>query len=306
MSICLVEIKKEFTIHLVNLLNPLIYEGVQSIYDRALNCCEPTVLKTFQEFLSEIKNWNQQIIDNEYLRIKEKMPSYFDSLLKATIEANISLLTSYNIQNNTRLPVNIDTKNFIHLIYIEAAREFYNNPILLYHKYTTAEIKKNQFEAINIIKHNIHNAIRKILPMETIINKYLSKFEKLEETYNTNNDIKKDNNTKKDNDTPNINPSLKINLDLIDKIEQKIYTDKKSMTSETSKIGSQLPISEIDNKKLPVSEIDNKKLESAFKVLGGSDTDMHTDVHYTPENNPNNYQEIYNNNNPTYFQSHNK
>jgi hypothetical protein len=53
-------------------------------------------------------------------------------------------------------------------------------------------------------------------------------------------------------------------------------------------------------------EIDNKKLESAFKVLGGSDTDMHTDVHYTPENNPNNYQEIYNNNNPTYFQSHNK
>jgi hypothetical protein len=36
MSICLVEIKKEFTIHLVNLLNPLIYEGVQSIYDLSL------------------------------------------------------------------------------------------------------------------------------------------------------------------------------------------------------------------------------------------------------------------------------
>ena len=85
MNNCLVEIKKEFTIHLVNLLTPLIYEGIQSIYDRALKDFESTVLKYFQNFLSEVKNWSQLMIDEEYSRIKDKMPPYFESLLKNNV-----------------------------------------------------------------------------------------------------------------------------------------------------------------------------------------------------------------------------
>ena len=187
MNNCLVEIKKEFTIHLVNLLNPLIYQGIHSIYNKALQDFEPTVLKTFQDFLSEIKNWNQIMIDEEYNRIKGQMPPYFEALVKATIESNITLLTSCNRNNNDTTPLNVDIKKFIHLVYIEVAREFYNNPILLYHKYTPQEIKKNQREAIDIIKQGIQNAIRKTLPMEDIVTKYLAKLVTLETNHQIDN-----------------------------------------------------------------------------------------------------------------------
>jgi len=305
MSNCLVEIKKEFTIHLVNLLNPLIYEGIQSIYDRALKCCETNVLKTFQDFLSEIPNWSQLIIDEEYNRIKARMPIYFEPLLKATIESNITLLTSCSLNNNKQVLLEPDTKVFIQLSYKEAAREFYNNPILLYHKYTPIEIKKNQRDSLDIIKQSIQNAIRKILPMEDIVNKYLTKLSVLEDQHN--NDINTDKKeTIKDAIKNIVKGENKTTTpdNLLDKIEMKLHTEIYPSVNEITKQKSNIT-SEIDSK-LPISsEVRNKtldtKLENALKELGNSETDVDTGVHYTPENNPKNYQEIYNNNPTNYF-----
>lgn len=320
MNNCLVEIKKEFTIHLVNLLNPLIYEGIQSIYDRALKCCETTVLKTFQDFLSEIPNWSQLIIDEEYSRIKSRMPPYFESLLKATIESNITLLTSCSVNNNKQVMLEPDTKIFIQLVYKEAAREFYNNPILLYHKYTPVEIKKNQRDSLDIIKQSIQNAIRKILPMEDIVNKYLTKLTILEDKHHDNNPIQEIpiNTEKKETIKDAVKEIVKGDVktstpdNLLDKIEMKLHTENYPSANEVSKQKSIVTItSEIDSK-LPISsEVRNKnldsKLENALKELGNSETDVDTGVHYTPENNPKNYQEIYSNNNPTnYFHPMNK
>jgi hypothetical protein len=316
MNNCLVEIKKEFTIHLVNLLTPLIYEGIQSIYDRALKDFESTVLKYFQNFLSEVKNWSQLMIDEEYSRIKDKMPPYFESLLKATIESNITLLTSCSLNNSNPVVLDTDAKKFIQLVYIETAREFYNNPILFYDKYTPAEIKKNQREALDIIKQSIQNAIRKVLPMEDIVNKYLTKLSVLEDKHNDNKQEVHINTEKKETIKDAVKDIVKGGHktttpdNLLDKIEQKLHTEnypdiskQKSIDtvdhnrhSLTSDIDSKLPISsEARNKNL------DAKLENALKGLGNSETDIDTGVHYTPENNPKNYQEIYNNNPTNYF-----
>jgi len=306
MSNCLVEIKNEFTIHLIKLLHPLIYEGIQSIYDRALKCCELTVLKTFQDFLSEIPNWNQIIINDEVARIKARLPKYFDSLLNATVKSNITMLTP----NNSKINFSPDMNIFIQTVYKEAARELYNNPILLYHKYTPIEIKKNQRDALEIIKHSIQDAIRKILPMDDIINKYLEE-NLLEKTK-----VFSDNEANKNNEIvefihKNISdkaPSQQVPSNLLDKIEHKLHTEnynspqleKQAMNkknSVTSEINSKLNISSDMNTHL------DKKLENALKDLGNTDTELDTGIHYTPENNPKNYQEIYSNNKPNnYFQ----
>jgi hypothetical protein len=323
MNNCLVEIKKEFTIHLVNLLTPLIFEGIQSIYDRVLKDFENTVIKSFQSFLEEIKNWNQIIIEEEYTRIIKQLPPYFESLVKATIESNITLLTSCSLNNNKQVTLDVDIKKFIQLVYIEAGRDFYNNPLLFFHKYTSSEIKKNQHEALDIIKYSIQNAVRKILPMEEIVNKYLTKLSVLEDKhleYNLKGDTAPINTDKKETIKGAINNIVKVDNktttpdNLLDKIEHKLHTEihpsinefskqknNDSMKNITSEIDSKLPISsDVNNKNL------DTKLEKALKELG-NETDIDTGVHYTPENNPKNYQEVYSNYNPTnYFQPLNK
>ena len=85
MTTLLVEIKNEYTIHLVNILAPLIFEGIQSIYNDAKNMSDRndeinffpwsnkssidnngfSVLKIFQSCLKSIITWNHLTIDNE-------------------------------------------------------------------------------------------------------------------------------------------------------------------------------------------------------------------------------------------------
>ena len=50
----LVEKKNEYTINLVNVLSPLVYEGLVSIYTEALNISNSAdnILKVFQSFFA--------------------------------------------------------------------------------------------------------------------------------------------------------------------------------------------------------------------------------------------------------------
>jgi flagellin-specific chaperone FliS len=179
MNIYLVDVKNEYTAHLIRLLTPLIYEGIQSIYDKAKEKMEDQSLKLFQEFLSEIPNWNTTLINQESDRVKSGTKPYFEDLIKATIKANIMLLV-FNPFNDKQQTVDIElykkitTATFIHHVYIECAREFWNNPFLLFHKYTPIDTKRNQRDSLNIIKDCIKEAVRKLLPIEDIIKVYLS------------------------------------------------------------------------------------------------------------------------------------
>ena len=69
----LVDAKTEYTKQLSNILVPFIYEGIKSIYDLTLKVCsqknDTKILMRFQEQLSLIPKWNQEIINEEYDRI---------------------------------------------------------------------------------------------------------------------------------------------------------------------------------------------------------------------------------------------
>lgn len=178
MNVYLVDIKNEYTNHLIKMLTPLIYEGIQSVYDKAKDCIEDQSLKLFQEYLRTIPEWNNNILDNEVSRIKAGSKSYLENLVKATIKANIILL-SFNPFNQSKTPINksimenINLTNFIHQVYIECAREFWNNPYLFYHNYSPIDTKRNQRDAIVVIKDAIREAIRRLLPIEDVIKLYL-------------------------------------------------------------------------------------------------------------------------------------
>jgi hypothetical protein len=190
----IVEIKDEYTTFLINIITPLIFEGIKDLYNKALitedkfnkacrdnpNIQNPGVFKIFQIYLKELPNLNSNSIEGEYQRIKEKSKcsEWFDDLVKAIVKSNIVLLT-YNASGKTCKLVNdklhetIDVKLFTHKCYIECARIFINYPELFYHKFRTIDIKRNQREAYDLIKTAIHEAIRKMLPIKLILEEYL-------------------------------------------------------------------------------------------------------------------------------------
>lgn len=188
---CLVEAKKEFTIQLVNTLSPLIYEGFNSIYSEARKISKKNnaILKTFQSFLKKIPKWEVEMIDQETVRIITAIDSNFDivNLLKAIVKSNIEILIYEGSKTNVEKKLYDDIKlsDFIHRVYIECAREFWNNPYLLYHVYEPIDLKRNQRESINIIKESIRESVRKMLPRKYILEKYLGD-QKEEESINGN------------------------------------------------------------------------------------------------------------------------
>lgn len=191
----IVEIRNEYTTFFINMVAPLIYEGMKSIYMRSLDLEKqyeeasmktpaiksPGILKIFQHFLKGIPNLNVNLIESEMVRIRDssKNADIFEKLIKAVIKSNIILLT-YNASGkecklvNEKFHDKIDIKSFIHKIYIECAIQFYNNPEIFWHKYSPIELQKNQKEAINIIKECIREGIIKILPLNEILNEYLN------------------------------------------------------------------------------------------------------------------------------------
>lgn len=180
------EIKKEYTNFLLDMLTPLLYEGIASIYDNCINQHEqllkknkysnkasPGILKIFQLHLKEIPSLNTHKIETETNRIKEasKCSSFFDELVKAIVKSNIILLSPAEYDDYHK---KIVTSDFIHKCYIECAKNFYNNPHLFWHEYSSIQIKKNQKHIFKIIRKSIKNAIRKLLPLKYILDEYLN------------------------------------------------------------------------------------------------------------------------------------
>jgi hypothetical protein len=192
-----VQRQQEYTNHLINILSPLVYEGLQSIYSEAsklVNDNPADILKYFQTSLKSIPTWNTETITNETKRImtSSKSESWLPDLVRATLKSTISVLIENNSCNNKNNIINknnkiidssyyknIQIEQVIHKIYIECARELWNNPYLMYHDYRPIDVKRNQRDTIHIIKDCIKDAIRKLLPIKDILEIYLG--EELEE-----------------------------------------------------------------------------------------------------------------------------
>lgn len=179
----LVETKNEYTIQLINILSPHIYEGFESIYNESKKIIkkgeEKKVLKAFQQFIKRIPSWNINLIENETTRIRTASRcDFLQNLLKAVIKANIILLSNSNSNTYSKSVIekkflDIPLHKFIHRCYVECARQFYNSPYLFYHDIRPIERKRNQRDCYDIIKTGIKEAIRKILPVQHILDKYL-------------------------------------------------------------------------------------------------------------------------------------
>ena len=178
----LADAKEEYTRQLINILRTNMYVGIQSIYNDAKNVCSNEnrpndVLMVFQDLLSRIPKWSQDIINKEYGRIVESSGcDWIEDLLKVIYVAHIKVLTIVNsAQKNKKISLKIPTGgHFTHLCYIELAREFWKNPYLFSDRVSRLEYQKNIRECENIIANCIVETIRKQLPVRHILKEYFA------------------------------------------------------------------------------------------------------------------------------------
>jgi hypothetical protein len=169
---------------------------------------------------------------------------------------------------NEKIHEKIDCKMFIHKIYIESARQFYNAPELFWHLLPPLEIKRNQRECINIINKSIIVAIKETIPMNEILSEYLKNDYIIETEQEKISRLKS-----------MINNNVEDNINFFDEDEKKVLLSEQQ-----------------ENKILLTAEENNfdqnvqNDINDIEKLIG--DNQQNNQNHQNQQNNQNNIQEI--------------
>jgi len=175
------ESRNEWCSRLVSIFTPLILGGIKSIFNESWKICvdndEPNkYLMTFQNLLSRIPKWNNEIIEDERKRIIERSGcNYLEDLITCVHIIQLKVLTCIRVGNKQKkIDISIPKlDNFIHKVYINVARKVYSNVYLFDKNVSPLQIQKNNRELENIIQECILISIRESIPTEAIIRAYM-------------------------------------------------------------------------------------------------------------------------------------
>ena len=178
----LVEAKAEYTRHIVQNIWVHLLDGIIAIYNRAKDVCqrknEPNmVILTFQQLLSAVPDWNTKMVEAETASIvKECGCDYFADLITAVFVCHTKILSFVRVHNqDQKINLNLPTPSgFVHEVYIELAREFWKQPFLLYEHEDKVRYQKQLYMCQILIERCIENTIRRLLPVRSILQKYLT------------------------------------------------------------------------------------------------------------------------------------
>ena len=175
------ESRNEWCAKLLTILTPLIIEGYKSIFMEAVKLCKENhedekYLMTFQNFIQRVSKWNPTIIETERKRIIEKSGcTYLEELVSCVHLIQLKLLTAMRVgQKQKKIDISIPKlDDFIHKVYIQAARKIYKNVYLFQTNIEPLQTLKHNRELEIIIQECILNTVRESIPVETILKAYM-------------------------------------------------------------------------------------------------------------------------------------
>ena len=177
--------KNEWCARLINLLTPAVIDGLRSIFSEARDLCieneeEDKYLMTFQTFLSRVPKWNEAIIEAERIRIEESTNcGYLEELITCVHIIQLKALTCVRVgTEQKKVDIVIPSRNeFIHRVYINAARKLYTVVYLFEMDIAPLQTQKNNRELELIVKECILNSVRDTMPVEAILRAYIEETE---------------------------------------------------------------------------------------------------------------------------------
>jgi len=183
------ESRNEWCCRLVSIMTPLVIEGVKSIFNESWKLCLDNdevnkYLMTFQNLLSRVPKWNNEIIEQERKRIIERSGcNYLEDLITCVHIIQLKVLTCIRVGNKQKkIDISIPKlDNFIHKVYINVARKVYKNVYLFEKNVSPLVAQKYNRELEVIVQECILGAIRDSIPTEEIIRAYMDESVEQEE-----------------------------------------------------------------------------------------------------------------------------
>jgi hypothetical protein len=175
------ESRNEWCARLVSIFSPLVIEGFKSIFDESWKLCVENdevnkYLMTFQELLTRVPKWNNEIISTERKRIIERSGcNYLEDLITCVHIIQLKVLTCVRVGNKQKkIDISIPKlDDFIHKVYIHCARKIYSNVYLFEKNINPLQIQKNRRELELIVQECLMISIRDSIPTEDIIRAYM-------------------------------------------------------------------------------------------------------------------------------------
>jgi hypothetical protein len=177
----LTDSKNEWSILLINYLTPHVIDGFRSIFNESVQLCEKSdelekYLMTFQNLLSRIPKWNNDMIKTEKERIMKLCNcSYLEDLMTCVHIIQLKILSCVRVGNESKkITIDIpDFGSFLHKVYINVARKLYSNIYLFEIDIPSLDIQKRNREFELIVQTCIMNTIRDSIPVETLLRQYI-------------------------------------------------------------------------------------------------------------------------------------
>jgi hypothetical protein len=171
----------EWAARLTRILHPLIYEGVNAMFQEAVDICKQSdepekYLMTFQSILSRIPKWNDEIVNKETKRIIEKSGcTHLEDLLTCVHIAELKILTAVRTgKAQKKVEINIPKLSlFIHKVYIGVSRDLYANAYLFQAGVAPLLFQQNRCKINEYINLSMINVIRDSIPVEQLLRAYL-------------------------------------------------------------------------------------------------------------------------------------
>jgi hypothetical protein len=180
--------KNEWSILLMNYITPHIMDGFRSIFNESVALCETNeepekYLMTFQNLLTRIPKWNQQLIDTERERIVKLCNcNYLEDLMVCVHIIQLKILSCVRVGNESK-KINIDIPDFgifIHNIYTNIARKLYSTIYLFELEISGLEKQKRVREFELLVQTCIMNTIRDRIPIESLLRQYMDESSEIE------------------------------------------------------------------------------------------------------------------------------
>jgi len=175
------ESQHEWAVRLMRIILPHMNDGIYAMFKESQEICKKAdetekYLMTFQNILSRVPKWNNEIIQKEVIRIVEKSGcSYIEDLITCVHIAHLKILTSIRTgKTQKKVDINIPKMgDFIHRAYVAIARELYSNVYLFDTSVTSLVVQQNKNKVLEIIQTAILNTIRDSIPVDQLLKAYL-------------------------------------------------------------------------------------------------------------------------------------
>ena len=180
----LVAAKDEYTKQLINTIKPGFYDIIKNIYTESQknNIRRTLSYSNFQKELKGVPNWTSFKLEEKLHGINSKFP-YLMDLVTAIFVSHVKILACVRLKSEDKsVKIKVPNLNtFLHKILIKCSECIYYNPEM---------IQDDKAKILEIIVTSINDTIANQIPIEYILNEYLSGvFDEEETRYPEKNDI---------------------------------------------------------------------------------------------------------------------